>query len=99
MSTRLRSRWRCSAIPKSSTSPWSAYPIAYGEKAVVAFVVHPPGRTPDSDALDLHCKNTLSAYKRPRSYRYVSELPRNAYGKVLKSELRNGFDADDHREE
>jgi long-chain acyl-CoA synthetase len=30
-------------------------------------------------------------FKRPRHYRFVDELPKNNYGKVLKTELRRLF--------
>ena len=30
----------------------------------------------------------ITAFKRPRDYRFVAALPKNAYGKVLKAELR-----------
>jgi acyl-CoA synthetase (AMP-forming)/AMP-acid ligase II len=40
------------------------------------------------DALTEHCAPRLAGYKRPRRFVYVDALPRNAYGKVLKRELR-----------
>ncbi len=42
----------------------------------------------DVGALDAHCRRTLAGYKVPRRYVALGELPRNAYGKVLKRELR-----------
>ncbi len=42
----------------------------------------------DTGVLDAHCRQTLAGYKVPRRYVYVATLPRNAYGKVLKRELR-----------
>ncbi|GAA2910367.1 hypothetical protein GCM10020221_02880 [Streptomyces thioluteus] len=30
----------------------------------------------------------MARYKRPRQFRFVAELPKNSYGKVLKTELR-----------
>jgi acyl-CoA synthetase (AMP-forming)/AMP-acid ligase II len=59
----------------------------WGE-CVVAFIVSTAGKSLVSGVLDAYCKETLTAYKRPRSYHFVDALPRNAYGKVLKSELR-----------
>jgi long-chain acyl-CoA synthetase len=58
----------------------------WGE-AVVAFVVagaEPP--TPQS--LDAHCLARIARFKRPKEYRFVGALPKNHYGKVLKTELR-----------
>ena len=58
----------------------------WGE-AVVAFVVA-RGSAPDVEALDRHCLARIARFKRPKEYRFVDELPKNNYGKVLKTELR-----------
>jgi acyl-CoA synthetase (AMP-forming)/AMP-acid ligase II len=39
------------------------------------------------DALLEYAAGELAPYKRPRSVRFVDELPRNALGKVLRQEL------------
>jgi acyl-CoA synthetase (AMP-forming)/AMP-acid ligase II len=39
-------------------------------------------------ALDSHCVENIARFKRPREYRFVDSLPKNNYGKVLKTELR-----------
>jgi acyl-CoA synthetase (AMP-forming)/AMP-acid ligase II len=59
----------------------------FGEE-VVAFVVAHPGAVPDEAALDRLCLDNLARFKRPRAYRFVEELPKNNYGKVLKTALR-----------
>ena len=59
----------------------------WGEE-VVAFVVARPGAAPDEAALDRLCLDHLARFKRPRVYRFVAELPKNNYGKVLKTVLR-----------
>jgi acyl-CoA synthetase (AMP-forming)/AMP-acid ligase II len=46
------------------------------------------GPLPTSE-LDEHCRRRLGSYKCPKSYEIVSELPRNAAGKVLKHQLRD----------
>jgi acyl-CoA synthetase (AMP-forming)/AMP-acid ligase II len=51
-------------------------------------LVNPGGVALDTAALDAHARITLAGYKVPRSYVVVESLPRNAYGKVLKRELR-----------
>jgi long-chain acyl-CoA synthetase len=58
----------------------------WGE-TIVAFVVTPE-RTPSESELDAACLAALARFKRPREYRFVSGLPKNSYGKVLKKELR-----------
>jgi len=42
----------------------------------------------DAAALDVHCLASIARYKRPKAYRFVDLLPKNNYGKVLKTELR-----------
>lgn len=39
-------------------------------------------------ALSDHCRARLAGYKLPRRFAFVDHLPRNAYGKVLKRDLR-----------
>ena len=57
----------------------------WGEE-VVAFVVT-TGKIP-TDELDKLCLDNIARFKRPREYRFVEALPKNNYGKVLKTELR-----------
>ena len=38
--------------------------------------------------LDALCLEHIARFKRPRDYRFVEGLPKNNYGKVLKTELR-----------
>jgi acyl-CoA synthetase (AMP-forming)/AMP-acid ligase II len=55
---------------------------------VVAFVVLYADADVDGDALRAFALEQLADYKVPRQYHFVSELPRNATGKVVKPELR-----------
>jgi len=57
----------------------------WGE-ACVAFVVL-RGEASEDDLLSF-CRERLATFKVPREVRFVEELPRNAMGKVVKSELR-----------
>lgn len=57
----------------------------WGE-SVVAFVVADPTIT--ADALNQKCLDELARFKRPKRYVWVDTLPKNNYGKVLKTELR-----------
>lgn len=59
----------------------------WGE-VVVAFVVREAGADVDEAALDRHCLNSIARFKRPKAYVWLDDLPKNAYGKVLKTELR-----------
>jgi acyl-CoA synthetase (AMP-forming)/AMP-acid ligase II len=55
---------------------------------VVAFVVAKPGVKVETSELDHHCLEYIARFKRPKSYVFETELPKNNYGKVLKTELR-----------
>lgn len=59
----------------------------WGER-VVAFVVPRPGATVSAEDLDRLCLDNIARFKRPKEYRFVEQLPKNNYGKVLKTELR-----------
>ena len=59
----------------------------WGEE-VVAFVVSKTGRDIDIAALDRACLDNIARFKRPKRYVFMGELPKNNYGKVLKTELR-----------
>jgi long-chain acyl-CoA synthetase len=55
---------------------------------VVACVVLEDGAAPDDARLDAHCLASIARFKRPKRYVYLDALPKNNYGKVLKTELR-----------
>jgi malonyl-CoA/methylmalonyl-CoA synthetase len=61
-----------------------------GER-IVAFVVPAPGTTTSQQELIGHVASLLSGHKRPREIRFLAELPRNALGKVRKTELRDAL--------
>ncbi len=58
----------------------------WGEIVVAWLVTHAPV---GENELDAHCLEQIARFKRPRRYRFVEALPKNAYGKVLKTELRD----------
>ena len=41
-----------------------------------------------SEELDQLCLSAIARFKRPRGYVFLDALPKNNYGKVLKTELR-----------
>ena len=55
---------------------------------VVACVVLEEGARADDGKLDAHCLASIARFKRPKRYVYLDALPKNNYGKVLKTELR-----------
>lgn len=65
-------------------------PDDYWGEAVVAFVVLQPGHHASAEELIAHCEMSLARYKLPKSVHFIDALPRNAAGKILKRELREG---------
>jgi long-chain acyl-CoA synthetase len=63
-------------------------PDADWGETVVAFVVAAPGTACDAATLDAHCLDHIARFKRPKDYCFVDALPKNNYGKVLKTALR-----------
>ena len=59
----------------------------WGEE-VLAFIVSRPGAAVSGHDLDELCLNNIARFKRPKGYRFVDALPKNNYGKVLKTSLR-----------
>ena len=54
----------------------------------VAFVVLKTGLTVTPQELDQLCLDNLARFKRPREYFFPADLPKNNYGKILKTSLR-----------
>lgn len=59
----------------------------WGEE-VVAFVVCERDARLSPATLDALCLAQIARFKRPKEYRMVTSLPKNNYGKVLKTQLR-----------
>jgi acyl-CoA synthetase (AMP-forming)/AMP-acid ligase II len=59
----------------------------WGEEAV-AFVVRRGDAEVAPAELDRLCLEHIARFKRPKDYRFVAALPKNNYGKILKTELR-----------
>jgi long-chain acyl-CoA synthetase len=60
----------------------------WGEEVVAFIVKRSDVSSGDLEAL---CLDNIARFKRPREYRFVESLPKNNYGKVLKTELRKLF--------
>jgi long-chain acyl-CoA synthetase len=67
----------------------------WGEK-VVAFVVPEPGAKVTERELEQLCLDSIARFKRPKAYHFVSSLPKNNYGKILKTELRKRLEEETH---
>jgi acyl-CoA synthetase (AMP-forming)/AMP-acid ligase II len=59
----------------------------WGEE-VIAFVVRRTDAEVSAAELDRLCLDNIARFKRPKGYRFVEALPKNNYGKILKTELR-----------
>ncbi|HYZ55890.1 MAG TPA: AMP-binding protein [Streptosporangiaceae bacterium] len=65
----------------------------WGETGL-AFIVFSPGREQPVNELAGYCRTRLAAYKVPRHFRVVAQLPRLSSGKVDKLTLSKGLVAD-----
>jgi acyl-CoA synthetase (AMP-forming)/AMP-acid ligase II len=74
--------------PKVAQASVVGAPHAEWGEEVVAFVVPAPGASITVEELDALCLANIARYKRPRRYVVANELPKNNYGKVLKTVLR-----------
>jgi acyl-CoA synthetase (AMP-forming)/AMP-acid ligase II len=59
----------------------------WGE-SVMAVVRSRPGANPTEEELVELCRAHLAGYKKPRYFRFVNDLPKSGYGKILKRELK-----------
>lgn len=60
-----------------------------GERIVAWVVPADPASPPPADELAAHVAAQLSPHKRPRTVRYLDELPRNDLGKIMKRSLHD----------
>lgn len=60
----------------------------WGEAVVAFLVADPSAGGVDEDLLRQRCRDVLSAYKRPKAFVTVTDLPTTAVGKVDKKRLR-----------
>lgn len=58
-------------------------------EVVIAYVAFRSGFTGTSAALDEHCADRLTRYKRPVAINIIDSLPKNAMGKIDKPKLRD----------
>lgn len=71
-------------------------PDAASGEAVHALLVLRAGMQVSEDELHAHCRVALTAYKRPRTYRFCAELPKTPVGKVLRKALRQEMAENHH---
>ena len=76
-------------MPGVAESAVIGVPHADFGEAVVAVVVSRPGVAPEPDAMVADLKSRIANFKVPKRVFVVTELPRNAMGKVQKNLLRD----------
>ena len=59
----------------------------WGEIVIACIVLNDGANASDAE-LDAYCLDRIARFKRPKRYLRLPELPKNNYGKVLKTELR-----------
>ncbi len=62
-------------------------PDEYRGETVKAYIVPKLGVQLDEEELDRFCRKHLAAYKVPRIYEFMDELPKTAVGKILRRKL------------
>ena len=78
---------RSAAIPSGCAPAVGRPDDEWGER-VHAFVSLHDGRSLPPDELIAFCRDRLAHYKCPSSVEILPDLPKNALGKILKSDLR-----------
>ena len=63
----------------------------WGESVKAAVRPRDPAAPPSGRELIAFCRERIASFKKPRSVVFVNEIPKNAYGKTLRRELRDRF--------
>ena len=63
-------------------------PDEYRGETVKAFIVTKEGETLKQEEVTQYCKDNLAAYKVPKMFEFIDELPKSAVGKVLRRKLK-----------
>ncbi len=74
--------------PKVEEACTIGVPDEYRGETVKAWIVIKSGQALDEKELTDYCKDKLTAYKVPKSFRFVEELPKSAIGKLMRREVR-----------
>jgi len=64
-------------------------PDQYRGETVKAFIVVKPGEKLSEDEITRYCKEKLAAYKVPKIFEFVDDIPKSAVGKILRRKLRD----------
>jgi long-chain acyl-CoA synthetase len=64
-------------------------PDDYRGETVKAFIVTVEGETLTEEEITRYCRENLAAYKVPKVFEFIDELPKSAVGKVLRRKLKD----------
>ncbi len=76
------------AHPKILEACTIGVPDEYRGETVKAFIVVKEGETLTEEEVTQYCKEKLAAYKVPKIFEFIDELPKSAVGKVLRRKLK-----------
>jgi long-chain acyl-CoA synthetase len=76
------------AHPKILEACTIGVPDEYRGETVKAFIVAKEAETLTEEEVTQYCKEKLAAYKVPKIYEFIDELPKSAVGKVLRRKLK-----------
>ena len=68
----------------------------WGESVKALVVLREGAHATEAEIIE-YCRQRLASYKKPKSVEFLPSLPKNAYGKVLKRELRERYWAGQQR--
>jgi len=74
--------------PKVLDSAVIGVPDEQWGESLKAFIVLRPGCEATEEEIVKYCEENLAKYKKPKSLEFISEIPRNPTGKILKKQLR-----------
>ncbi|HEY3681888.1 MAG TPA: long-chain fatty acid--CoA ligase [Streptosporangiaceae bacterium] len=80
--------YRCDGVAEAAVI---GLPDDHWGESVTAVVALEADASPDADALIAYARDRLAHFKCPNRVEFVDALPRNATGKVLKTELRRRY--------
>ncbi|MFP4573317.1 MAG: acyl-CoA synthetase [Desulfobacterales bacterium] len=83
--------------PEVSEAAVVPVPDDHWGEAVKAVVVLKEDSKVSGQELIEHCKQRLASYKKPKSVDFVSELPKNPYGKVVRRKIKEQYWKDRER--
>lgn len=64
--------------------------LKWGESIKAIVVLREEAKATEGEIIDF-CKEHIASFKKPKSVEFVNELPKNAYGKILKRDIRERY--------